>query len=120
MKPSDLGGRAAHCNGQRRGGWAGRARTIEFRRLPTRGALLELETFGFYRFWLATNIRRHLSSSVAGDALEYIDSGRELLIGFFFALAILVPIYLEKAGNTPTGELLLSFGEWRALKAICK
>jgi hypothetical protein len=73
---------------------------------------LELETFGFYRFWLATNIRRHLSSSVAGDALEYIDSGRELLIGFFFALAIL--------GNTPTGEPLLSFGEWRALKAICK
>ncbi|MGH6823165.1 MAG: DUF898 family protein, partial [Methylocella sp.] len=39
----------------------------EFRRLVTRGALLELVTFGFYRFWLATNIRRHLwSNSSAG------------------------------------------------------
>jgi uncharacterized membrane protein YjgN (DUF898 family) len=68
----------------------------EFRRLVTRGALLELVTFGFYRFWLATNIRRHLwsNSSVAGDALEYTGTGRELLIGFLFALAILVPIYL--------------------------
>jgi uncharacterized membrane protein YjgN (DUF898 family) len=95
----------------------------EFRRLVTRGALLELVTFGFYRFWLATNIRRHLwsNSSVAGDALEYTGTGRELLIGFLFALAILVPIYLEKAADpTPTGEPLLSFGEWRALKAICK
>ncbi len=68
----------------------------EFRRLVTRGALLELVTFGFYRFWLATNIRRHLwsNSSVASDALEYTGTGRELLIGFLFALAILVPIYL--------------------------
>jgi len=34
----------------------------EFRRLVTRGALLELVTVGFYRFWLATDIRRHLWS----------------------------------------------------------
>jgi Zn-dependent protease with chaperone function len=27
---------------------------------------------------------------------------------------------LEAAGGAPTGEPLLSFGEWRALKAICK
>jgi hypothetical protein len=27
---------------------------------------------------------------------------------------------LEAAANAPTGEPLLSFGEWRALKAICK
>ncbi|HEX3496205.1 MAG TPA: DUF898 family protein [Methylocella sp.] len=68
----------------------------EFRRLVTRGALLELVTFGFYRFWLATNIRRHLwsNTSVEGDALEYTGTARELLIGFLFALAILVPIYL--------------------------
>ncbi|MGH6858595.1 MAG: DUF898 family protein, partial [Methylocella sp.] len=51
---------------------------------------------GFYRFWLATNIRRHLwsNSSAGGDALEYTGTARELLIGFLFALAILVPIYL--------------------------
>src|SRR6202166_5393737 len=68
----------------------------EFRRLVTRGALLELITFGFYRFWLATDIRRHLWShtSLDGDAPEYTGRGRELLIGFLFALAILVPIYL--------------------------
>jgi uncharacterized membrane protein YjgN (DUF898 family) len=68
----------------------------EFRRLVTRGAGLELVTFGFYRFWLATDIRRHLWShtSIAGDAPEYTGRGRELLVGFLFALAILGPIYL--------------------------
>ena len=60
------------------------------------GALLELITVGFYRFWLATDIRRHLWShtAVEGDALEYTGRGKELLMGFLFALAILVPIYL--------------------------
>jgi uncharacterized membrane protein YjgN (DUF898 family) len=68
----------------------------EFRGLVERGAGLELVTFGFYRFWLATDIRRHLWShtSLDGDAPEYTGRGRELLIGFLFALAILVPIYL--------------------------
>ena len=68
----------------------------EFRRLVTRGAGLELITFGFYRFWLATDIRRHLWSHtfVDGDAPEYTGRGKELLVGFLFALAILVPIYL--------------------------
>jgi uncharacterized membrane protein YjgN (DUF898 family) len=68
----------------------------EFRQLVERGAGLELVTIGFYRFWLATDIRRHLWShtSVDGDAAEYTGLGRELLIGFLFALAILVPIYL--------------------------
>jgi uncharacterized membrane protein YjgN (DUF898 family) len=68
----------------------------EFRRLVTRGALLELITVGFYRFWLATDIRRHLWSHTAvdDDAFEYTGRGKELLIGFLFALAILVPVYL--------------------------
>jgi uncharacterized membrane protein YjgN (DUF898 family) len=68
----------------------------EFRRLVTRGAGLELVTVGFYRFWLATDIRRHLwaNTHVDGDAAEYTGRGKELLIGFLFALAILVPIYL--------------------------
>ncbi len=68
----------------------------DFRRLVTKGALLELVTAGFYRFWLATNMRRHLWSSTVfgGDALEYLGTGRELLFGFFFALAIFAPIYL--------------------------
>src|SRR6266436_1368994 len=68
----------------------------EFFRLVTRGAGLELITVGFYRFWLATDIRRHLWSNthIDGDSAEYTGRGRELLIGFLIALAILVPIYL--------------------------
>jgi uncharacterized membrane protein YjgN (DUF898 family) len=68
----------------------------EFRRLVTRGAGLELVTAGFYRFWLATDIRRHLwsNTNIEGDAAEYTGRGRELLIGFLIALAIIVPVYL--------------------------
>jgi uncharacterized membrane protein YjgN (DUF898 family) len=68
----------------------------EFRRLVTRGACLELVTVGFYRFWLATDIRRHLWSNthLDGDAAEYTGRARELLIGFLVALAIIVPVYL--------------------------
>ena len=68
----------------------------EFFRLVTRGAGLELITVGFYRFWLATDIRRHLwsNSHIDGDAAEYTGRGRELLIGFLIALAIIVPVYL--------------------------
>jgi uncharacterized membrane protein YjgN (DUF898 family) len=68
----------------------------EFRGLVIRGALLELVTVGFYRFWLATDIRRHLWShtTIDGDVAEYTGRGRELLIGFLIALAIIVPVYL--------------------------
>jgi uncharacterized membrane protein YjgN (DUF898 family) len=68
----------------------------EFRRLVSRGALLELITAGFYRFWLATDMRRHLWSNtvIDGDAAEYTGRARELLIGFLIAMAILVPVYL--------------------------
>jgi uncharacterized membrane protein YjgN (DUF898 family) len=67
-----------------------------FRRLVTRGALLELLTFGFYRFWLATDIRRHLWSNteIDGDALEYTGRGKELLLGFLVAMAVLAPLFL--------------------------
>jgi len=67
-----------------------------FLRLIVRGALLELFTLGFYRFWLNTDIRRHLWSNTAveRDAPEYTGLAKELLIGFLFALAIIVPINL--------------------------
>jgi uncharacterized membrane protein YjgN (DUF898 family) len=70
-------------------------RRSDFRRLVFRGAMLELVTAGFYRFWLATDIRRHLWShtSVEGDAAEYTGTAKELFLGFLFALAILAPIY---------------------------
>jgi len=68
----------------------------EFFDLAKRGSALEFVTLGFYRFWLLTDIRRHLWSNtlVDGDATEYTGRGKELLIGFLVALAILVPIYL--------------------------
>jgi len=71
-------------------------RRSDFRRLVFRGALLEFVTVGFYRFWLATDIRRHLWShtSVEGDAPEYTGTAKELFLGFLFAVAILSPIYL--------------------------
>jgi uncharacterized membrane protein YjgN (DUF898 family) len=68
----------------------------DFFRLVRRGVLLEAITAGFYRFWLTTDMRRALWSgtSVAGHALEYTGTAKELLLGFLFALAILAPIYL--------------------------
>jgi uncharacterized membrane protein YjgN (DUF898 family) len=44
----------------------------DFRRLVTKGALLELITAGFYRFWLATRIRHYLwgGTLLGGDPLE--------------------------------------------------
>jgi uncharacterized membrane protein YjgN (DUF898 family) len=68
----------------------------EFLRLLLRGAFLEFLTLGFYRFWLATDMRRHMWShtSAGGDTFEYTGTGKELLLGFLFALAILIPIYL--------------------------
>ncbi|MES5482139.1 DUF898 family protein [Bradyrhizobium sp. INPA03-11B] len=71
----------------------------EFFRLVARGAGLELVTVGFYRFWLTTDIRRHLWSNtlIDGDGAEYTGRGKELLIGFLVALAILVPVYLGYA-----------------------
>ncbi len=71
-------------------------RDDEFRDILRRGALLEVVTFGFYRFWLATKIRQHLWSHTLldGDAFAYLGTARELLIGFLVAIAILAPIYL--------------------------
>ncbi|HXW72072.1 MAG TPA: DUF898 family protein [Methylocella sp.] len=86
----------------------------EFRRIVIRGTLLELVTFGFYRFWLATNIRRHLwtNTSVEEDALEYTGTGRELLIGFLFALTILIPIYLASFAISIEAE------RWKAFAGL--
>src|SRR6202035_4444223 len=68
----------------------------QFFHLVLRGAALELITVGFYRFWLATDIRRHLWSNtlIDGNAAEYTGRGKELLIGFLFAIAIIMPMYL--------------------------
>ena len=68
----------------------------DFFRILFRGSLLQIPTAGFYRFWLITDIRRHFWShtQIGDDAFEYTGLGRELLIGFLIAMAVLVPIYL--------------------------
>ncbi len=65
----------------------------KFRWLAIRGVLLEVVTAAIYRFWLATELRRHLWSRTAlnDDAVEYTGTGKELLLGFLSAMAILVP-----------------------------
>ena len=68
---------------------------VRFLTLLINGGLLQLVTFGFYRFWFLTDIRRHLwsATSIDGDAFEYTGRARELLIGFLFALAVLAPFF---------------------------
>lgn len=102
-----------------------------FLKLLVRGAALTLVTFGFYRFWLTTDIRRHLWSHTLldGENAEYTGTGRELLIGFLFALAILVPIYLtyfligieaertQAFASVPLGLFLVLFGYFATYRA---
>jgi uncharacterized membrane protein YjgN (DUF898 family) len=68
-------------------------------RLRIKGAALVVLTLGIYRFWLATDVRRYLWSNteIAGDTLEYNGLATELLVGFLFAVAILVPLYMALA-----------------------
>ena len=103
----------------------------DFRALVTRGALLELVTFGFYRFWLATDIRRHLwvNTEIGGDALEYTGRAKELLLGFLIALAVLVPIFLayfiaglaaeqwKAFASVPLYAFLFLFGQFAVYRA---
>ncbi len=65
-------------------------------RLRIKGAALVVVTLGIYRFWLATDVRRFLWSNteISGDTLEYNGLATELLLGFLFAVAILVPLYM--------------------------
>lgn len=102
-----------------------------FRHIVVRGALLELVTFGFYRFWVTTDIRRHLWShtEVDGDAFEYTGRGSELLIGFLLAMAILGPLFLgyfllglqferiKAFASLPLYLLLIAFGQFAAYRA---
>jgi uncharacterized membrane protein YjgN (DUF898 family) len=102
-----------------------------FLKLLIRGAALQLVTFGFYRFWLATDIRRHLWSHtlVDGENAEYTGTGRELLVGFLFALAILLPIYLgyfligieaerlQAFASVPLGLFMVLFGYFALYRA---
>ena len=99
-------------------------------RLRIKGAALVMATLGIYRFWLATDVRRFLWSNteIDGETLEYNGLATELLVGFLFAIAILVPLYtaiasvaleLEIAGtSTVIGFLLVALlGEFALYRA---
>ncbi|HEX8662410.1 MAG TPA: DUF898 family protein [Beijerinckiaceae bacterium] len=103
----------------------------DFMRLLVRGGLLQIPTAGFYRFWLITDVRRHLwgNTRIGRETLEYTGTGRELLIGFMIALAVLAPIYvayfvaglmaerLQAFASLPLFLLLYVFGQYAAFRA---
>lgn len=62
--------------------------------LVLKNTLLTILTFGLYRFWAKTWIRRYFWNNVriAGDAVEYVGQGKELFVGFLIALAVLFPL----------------------------
>jgi len=61
-----------------------------------RGYLLMVPTLGLYRFWVTTMKRQFYwhNTSIDGDALEYTGTPLQLLVGFLFALAIFLPLYV--------------------------
>jgi uncharacterized membrane protein YjgN (DUF898 family) len=82
---------------------AGAARHVRFIgperdywRIVVRGAILLMVTLGLYRFWLATDVRRYLwaNTEIDGESLEYSGTALELLQGFLFAIALILPIYI--------------------------
>ena len=58
-------------------------------------ALLTVATFGLYRFWMVTRLRRYFWGAVRieGDPMEYTGRGIEKFLGFLIAIIFLV-IYL--------------------------
>ena len=55
---------------------------------------LSIITFGVYRFWAKTKIRRYFYSraSFLEQPLEYTGTGAELFIGFLIIICVLIPI----------------------------
>jgi uncharacterized membrane protein YjgN (DUF898 family) len=103
----------------------------EFTRLCLRAGLFTVLTLGLYRFWFLTDTRRLLwrHTRVGNDSLEYRGTGKELLLGFLFALAILAPLYLgyfllgieaeryRAFASAPFVLLLMLFGVWASYRA---
>lgn len=59
-----------------------------------KGMLLTILTLGIYRFWYKTRLRRYYwsNTTLLDEGFEYTGTGKELLIGFLIALAVLVPL----------------------------
>ena len=63
----------------------------EFAKIALTNTIASIATLGIYRFWGKTRERRYLWGGIRflGDRAEYAGTGRELLLGFVIALAIL-------------------------------
>ena len=81
----------------------------ELLRLWIKTTGLMVLTFGFYRFWGRTRIRRYLWSRVSllGDRFEYDGTGRELFMRFVLTVAVVllplaaIGVALEFSGLDP-------------------
>ena len=76
-------------------------------------SLLTLLTFGLYRFWAKTRVRRYIWSATApgGDPFEYTGTGLEKFFGFLFAIVILaVVLGLFQLGLFYAGLSFLNLG----------
>lgn len=89
----------------------------DYWRIVVRGAILLMVTLGLYRFWLATDIRRFLwaNTEIDGESLEYSGTALELLQGFLFAIALILPIYIA---FTITVLDLGAFGNFISTSAV--
>ena len=89
----------------------------DYWRIVVRGAVLLMVTLGLYRFWLATDIRRFLwaNTEIDGESLEYSGTALELLQGFLFAIALILPIYIA---FTITVLDLGAFGNFLSTSAV--
>lgn len=56
--------------------------------------LLTLVTFGIYRFWAKTRIRRYIWSRLRflDESFEYAGTAKELFLGFLIVLAVVIPL----------------------------
>jgi len=82
--------------------------------LFVKNLLLSFITFGIYRFWGRTNIRRYIWSNTRfmGDAFEYTGKGSELFAGFLIVFGVFFVV------STAIQILVLGFGPESPVSAV--
>lgn len=72
------------------------ASTRELAGLALQGMLLTALTLGLYRFWYVTRVRKYFwaHTRIGHYPLEFTGRPVDLIVGFFMAVAILLPLYL--------------------------
>jgi len=82
--------------GQETGHVVVEASTREIAGLALKGMLLTALTLGLYRFWYVTRVRKYFwaHTRIGKYPLEFTGRPVDLIVGFFMAVAILLPLYL--------------------------